>query len=143
VEAETLAASELRVLEFDVLVGDAVQGVVPRDAVPELTGELGLEPPYSVRAVRQGRLSWAVAGRILRSEPIALDAPGVSRLEVVVSPEGDVTVLVDGEDKASGGPDLESATGEVERRGRERFQAFVARADRVGEDRWELTIDPL
>jgi hypothetical protein len=111
--------------------------------VPELTAELGLEPPYSVRAVRQGRLGWAVAGRLLKSEPIALDAPGVSSLEVVVGPEGDVTVLVDGEARASPGPDLESAAGEVERRGRERFQAFVARADRVGEDRWELIIDPL
>jgi hypothetical protein len=96
-----------------------------------------------VRAVRQGRLGWAVAARILRSEPIALNAPGVSRLEVVVSPEGDVTVLVDGEDTPSGAPHLEGAASEVERRGRERFQAFVARADRVGEDRWELTIDPL
>jgi hypothetical protein len=143
VEVETLAATELRVLEFDVLVDDAVQGDVPSEAVPELTAELGLEPPYNVRAVRQGRLDWAVAGRILRSEPIVLEAPGVSSLEVVVAPGGDVSVLVDGEDEVSVGPDLENAARELERRGRERFQAFVARADRVGEDRWELTIDPL
>jgi hypothetical protein len=143
VEVEILAATDFRVLEFDVLAGDAVRGDVPPEAVAELTRELGLEPPYAVRAVRQGRLDWAVAGRILSSEPVTLRAPGITKLEVVVSPDGDVTVLVDGEESGSPGPDLESAAGEVERRGRERFQAFVARADRVGEDRWELTIDPL
>jgi hypothetical protein len=140
---ESLATTDLRELEFDVLVGDTVQGDVPPEAVPELTSELGLEPPYNVLAVRQGRLGWAVAARMLRSVPITLEAPGVSRLEVVVAPAGDVSVLVDGDDEVALGPDLERAARELERRGRERFQAFVARADRVGEDRWELTIDPL
>ena len=32
---------------------------------------------------------------------------------------------------------------EIERAGRARFQAFVARADRVEDGRWELTVDPL
>ena len=96
-----------------------------------------------MRAVRQSRVDWAVAGRILKSEPLFLSVPGVATLEVVVDPEGDVSVVVDGEAAISVGPDREPAVREIERRGRERFQSFVARADRVGEDRWELTVDPL
>jgi hypothetical protein len=40
-------------------------------------------------------------------------------------------------------PAVAEALAEIERRGRERFQAFAARADKLGGDRWELTIDPL
>ena len=40
------------------------------------------------------------------------------------------------------GPEGE-ALGTLESLGAARFQAFVARADRVEDGRWELTIDPL
>jgi hypothetical protein len=127
-----------------VLAGGAVTGDVPAEAVPALTGELGLEPPYAVRAVRRSRLGWAVAGRALRSEPVALELPEeISALEVVVAPAGDETVLVDGQEAAALEPAWEPAVEELRRRGRERFQSFVARADRVGEGRWDLTVDPL
>lgn len=127
-----------------MLADGAVRGDVPPEAVPALTGELPLEPPYAVRAVRRGRVAWAVAARALRSEPVALALPeGISTLEVVVSPAGDETVLVDGREATAVEAHGEPAVDELRRRGRERFQSFVARADRVGEDRWELTVDPL
>jgi hypothetical protein len=144
VEVEALAASDLDELEFAVLAGGAISGEAPPEAVPALTDTLGLEPPFAVRAVRRGRREWAVAGRALRSEPVVLALPaGISSLEVVVTPDGRRSVLVDGEEAVSVDPAWDAAAEELERRGRERFQSFVVRADRVGEDRWELTVDPL
>jgi hypothetical protein len=144
VEVEELAASELDELEFAVLAGGAISGEAPSEAVPALTGALGLEPPFAVRAVRRGRREWAVAGRALRSEPVVLAVPAdASSVEVVVTPGGDRSLLVDGEEVVSADPAWEQPLKELERRGAKRFQSFVARADRVGEDRWELTVDPL
>lgn len=144
VEVTALATAEVGELEFAVLADGAIAGDPPPEAVSELTDELGLKPPYAVRAVRRGRLEWAVAGRALRSEPLALALPtGISSLEVVVPPDGGRSVLVEGEEAVAVDPAWEAAVEELERRGRKRFQSFVARADRVGEDRWELTIDPL
>jgi hypothetical protein len=103
-----------------------------------------LWPPYALRAVRQGRTEWAVAGRALKSEPVVLTLPvPIAALEVVVAPNGDRSVLVDGEEATSVNPAWEDAVEELERLGRERFQSFVAHADRVEEGRWELTVDPL
>jgi hypothetical protein len=112
--------------------------------VAALTEALGLEPPFAVRAVRRGRLEWAVAGRALRSEPVVLSVPADAfSVEVVVAPDGNRSLLVDGEEVVTVDPVWDEAVQELERRGRKRFQSFVARADRVGEDRWELTVDPL
>ena len=64
-------------------------------------------------------------------------------LEVVAAPTA-TTLLVDGEmaSDVPEGPEGE-AFATLESRGAARFQAFVARADRVDDSRWELTIDPL
>jgi hypothetical protein len=141
---DALAASDLHELEFAVLADGTLRGDAPREALLALTAGLALEPPYAVRAVRQGRLEWAVAGRALKSEPIELSVPAViSLLEVVVAPDGHVSVLLDGEEAVAVDPAWQGAAQELERRGRERFQSFVARADRVEERRWDLTIDPL
>jgi hypothetical protein len=52
--------------------------------------------------------------------------------------------LVDGEILADAPTGMTAdALEEVERLGAERFQAFVARADRLEDGRWELTVDPL
>ncbi|MGH3091433.1 MAG: hypothetical protein ACRDOG_03765 [Gaiellaceae bacterium] len=144
VEVEALAATELDELEFAVLADGAVSGEAPPEAVPALTDVLGLEPPFAVRAVRRGRLEWAVAGRALRSEPVVLSVPADAfSVEVVVAPDGNRSLLVDGEEVVTLDPAWDEAVQELEQRGRKRFQSFVARADRVGEDRWELTVDPL
>jgi hypothetical protein len=65
-------------------------------------------------------------------------------LEVAVPPDGETTLLVDGDiaGEAPEGPAGE-ALATLESLGAARFQAFVARADRVEDGRWELTIDPL
>jgi hypothetical protein len=63
---------------------------------------------------------------------------------VAVPPDGETTLLVDGEIAAEAPEGLEGeALSTLESLGAARFQAFVARADRVEDGRWELTIDPL
>jgi len=145
VEVGALAGWEVAELEFRIVTDGTVVGDVPPEAVSALTGELSLEPPYAVRAVRQTDREWAVAALRLESEQVELPA-GIEALslEIAVPPEGETMFLVDGEilSEAPGGRAGE-AFDELERLGRERFQAFVARADRVGDGRWELTVDPL
>ena len=145
VEVAALRGYETPELEFRVLADGSVQGDVPAEAVPELTAELGLDPPYAVRAVRKEGGRWAVGALQFAAEEIALP-PGIAAwsLEVAVPPDGETAFLVDGE-PLDGEPEgeVERALGELERVGRDRFQAFVARADRVGDGRWQLTVDPL
>ena len=131
-------------VEFRVRADGSVVGDVPPDAVPALTAELGLEPPYTVRAVRRSETAWAVGALSIQSDPIEL--PGgidAVSLEVAVPPQGERMLFADGEmvDEPAGSD--ARAFDEIERAGRARFQAFVARADRVEDGRWELTVDPL
>jgi hypothetical protein len=103
-----------------------------------------LERPYAAQAVRRGPSEWMVGGRRTHASLIALPLPANDALEVIVAPDGERTALVDGE-PVSGlvEPAVDLALRELEHRGRLRFQAFVARADRVDDDRWQLTVDPL
>jgi hypothetical protein len=147
VELTELAAAGRSELDFRVLTDGTVVGDVPPEAVDPLTAGLGLAAPYAARAVRQSEREWIVAGLALDSEvvdlPRGLDA---SSLEVAVPPEadGEPAYLVDG-DFLTELPEgqLGEALRELERRALERFEAVVARADRVEDGRWELTIDPL
>jgi hypothetical protein len=104
-----------------------------------------LQRPYELLAVRRTRERWAVAARRLHSQLVVLPkGVAAAMLEVVVSPDAERSAFADGE-KVTDWVDaaLAEALAELERRGRERFQAFVARADKLGDDRWELTVDPL
>ncbi|HJS69878.1 MAG TPA: hypothetical protein VJ744_03670 [Gaiellaceae bacterium] len=145
VQAPSLRGYEAGELEFRVFADGTVIGDVPPEAVTELTGELGLAPPLVVRAVRQGDSEWTVGALQLESELLALPQ-GISAmsLEVAVPPDGETMLLVDGEmvTEVPEGPEGE-ALATLESRGAARFQAFVARADRVEDGRWELTVDPL
>ena len=117
-------------------------GGLPASLLAELDREL--RRPYAVRALRRSRLEWSVGAREVRPQTLQLSGVSAGALEVVVSPTGERTALVDGEPAADWiEPHVAEALAELERRGRERFQAFVVRADRVSETRWELTIDPL
>jgi hypothetical protein len=95
--------------------------------------------------VRQNAREWMVGAIRIESELVALPA-GVdaASLEAAVPPEGETMYLMDGEilSEPPEGPAAD-ALAELERRGAERFQAFVARADRLEDGRWELTVDPL
>ena len=132
-------------VEFEALADGSVR---PDDPLAHaLAGALdrSLARPYAARAVRRGGRQWAVAGRETRAETVAL-APGLSAgsIEVGVSPDGERWALVDGTEV----PETleafyEGAFRELEVRGRDRFETFVARADKVDDELWRLTIDPL
>lgn len=96
--------------------------------------------------MRRSEDEWVAAARALENTEL-VSLPETIRavsLEVAVSPEGEELVLVDGEALlAPADAPTAGALAELGRRGRERFQAFVARADKVNEERWQLTIDPL
>ena len=110
-----------------------------------LTDRLELDRPYAVRAVRQSEVEWMVGALRFESElaelPTGLEALA---LEVAVPPEGETMYIVDGEilAEAPGGAAAD-AFAELEQRGAARFQAFVVRADRLEDGRWEVTVDPL
>jgi hypothetical protein len=145
VQAPSLRGYSAGELEFRVFADGTVIGDVPPEAVGELTRDLGLAPPLVVRAVRQGDSEWTVGALQLESDLVSLPT-GIAAmsLEVAVPPDGETTLLVDGEiaSEVPEGPEGE-AFATLESLGAARFQAFVARADRVEDGRWELTIDPL
>jgi hypothetical protein len=148
-ELPELEASDLRELDFRVLTDGTVVGSVPPEALRPIVAELELEPPATVRAVRQSAREWAVGAQAVDATLVDLPA-GIDALmlAVAVPPEvdlGETTYDVDGEVLAGlpEEPSLRAALTEIERLGRERFEAFVARADKVDDGRWELTVDPL
>ena len=128
------------------MLGDgSVIGEVDADLLTEFTGDLAIEAPYAARAVRQNENEWMVGA--VRMESDLVELPGGVKalaLEAAVPPEGETMYVVDGEILAEPpeGP-VANALAELERLGADRFQAFVARADRLEDGRWELTVDPL
>jgi hypothetical protein len=144
-EVRGLEGSEEVEVDFRVLGDGSVIGDVSGDVLAELTRDLGVEPPYAARAVRQNAREWTVGAVRIESELVALPG-GVDAvsLEAAVPPEGGTMYVVDGEILAEAPTGAAAdALAELERRGAERFQAFVARADRLEDGRWELTVDPL
>jgi hypothetical protein len=117
------------------------------DVVERFVEELDrvLRRPYAGLATRQTEERWAVAGKEFKSDSIRLARRlPAARIELAISPEGERSVLVDGEPVGEAIPaSIMEALAELEERGRERFEAFVARADRRNDDDWEVTIDPL
>jgi hypothetical protein len=136
--------------EFDfTFLGEGVfrcDQPVSRAVLERLAAEIeALEPPFAARAVRRSQADWVVGARAVNAEVISFAGPLVAEsLEVTVSPDGDRVGLVDGEAPAGVlDPGVAAAFDELARRGETRFEAFVARADKVDEGRWQLTIDPL
>ena len=125
------------------MFADAVAGdEVPGSFLAAL--DLELDRPYELLAVRRTSAGWALAGRRLHSTLVALPPLGSARLEVVVTPDGERSAAADGVPVTDWvDAPLAEAIAELERAGRARFQAFVAHADKLADDRWELTIDPL
>jgi hypothetical protein len=146
VELPSLRGESVGELDYRLLGDGSLVGQVPPEALTELAAGLELDPPYAARAVRQSELEWLVGAVKLESDVVDLpqDVPAQT-LEVAIPPEGaERMVIVDGEILGEEPVGLVGdAVSELERRGRERFQAFVARADRVEDGRWDLTIDPL
>lgn len=105
--------------------------------------ERTLQPPYALRAVRHDERTWTVGARVIRSTLISLRVSALC-LEIACPPGEDRSIMVDGEFVTEPfDQDLAEAVRQLEQLGQERFESFVARADKVEADRWELTIDPL
>jgi hypothetical protein len=146
-ELPELASEALGEVEFQAFE-EAVVAVAgaPQEIVERLAAVLDreLERPYTAQAVRRGPSEWMVGGRRTHASLISLALPANDAVEVIVAPDGERTAVLDGE--PVGGlvePAVDLVLRELEHRGRLRFQAFVARADRVDDDRWQLTVDPL
>ena len=145
-----LVDDPVRALSFTVFPVEgpiASEAPLSAPALVRITEEIekALSRPYAVHASRQTRSEWFVAAIALKAELVTLQ-PGIKEtaLQVVVDP-GEQTLTFVGGEAAAGflDPAVAEALQELERRGRERFQAFVARADKVNGGRWAITIDPL
>jgi hypothetical protein len=151
IELPELSAGSLGELELRVRADGTpapTAGGVPPEAVERVLAALRgtIEPPYMVQGVRQDEVSWSLGAIALSAQPIDLPhGLAAGSIELVLSPDGDVTAYADGERVASGpgNPELTAALEKLERTAAERFKSYVARADRVGVDRWEVTVDPL
>ena len=149
VDLPELQGSPLAEIVFLRLGDGTVEGFaddVPRASVERLAKALEeiLEPPYEAYASRRGTRDWTVGARAVRLELATLPA-GLEATEVMlaVGPDGSRTLLVDGEDWSGSTPEMDGAVRELERLGRARADAFVARAQRVGPSRWAVSVDPL
>jgi hypothetical protein len=144
-DVPALRETELGEVDFRILGDGSVVGEVAPVALAELTAEIALEPPYAVRAVRQNESEWMVGAVRMESELVELPAGvGSVSLEVAVPPEGEAMYIADGEILTEEPAGLSGeAFARLEQIGAGRFQAFVARADRLEDGRWELTVDPL
>ena len=144
-EVSELRLTETAEIDFRVLADGSVIGDVAPAVLTELTKDLAIAPPYAARAVRQNEREWAVGALQLDSELMELPSGIASlALEVAVPPDGETMYLADGEILADDPTGLEAEAFErLEQLGGARFQAFVARADRLEDGRWEVTIDPL
>jgi hypothetical protein len=100
--------------------------------------------PFEALVVRKSATNWMAGARRINAELAHLTGVAADVLEVALSPEGELSAALDGRPvEGLVDPSIDAAFRELERRGRERFQAFAARADNLGGERWQLTIDPL
>jgi hypothetical protein len=144
-EVPELRATDEAEIDFRLLGDGSLVGDVSPVVFADLTRDLRIEPPYAARAVRQNETEWMVGAIRIESELVELaeNVDGTS-LEVAVPPEGETMYLIDGEILAEAPTgSVAGAFGRLEELGAGRFQAFVARADRLEDGRWELTVDPL
>jgi hypothetical protein len=99
-----------------------------------LAGALRLDRPFRARAVHRADGAWAVAGS--RIEVVDLHAPDGGTVVEVVWDGVERTTQLDGEPTFQRFPELEAL-------GLDRFATYVARAERLAGDVWELNVLPL
>jgi len=138
------------VAEAPLLTGDAVHFVVLEDgtviteeavaggAADPLADaiEQQLSAPYRAEGLRDGarRHRWAVTANAIEVATLTEDVPGDS--VELVKRAGTRELTVDGEPAATG-------LGELEALGDARAVDYVARAERIDDDLWEVQISPL
>jgi hypothetical protein len=124
-------------LAFDVLPDRTV--LVEQEAGEESLAPLAdaiereLRPPYRAHAVRQSPDLWAVAARSI--EVVRLPQRVGESLELSVR-GAERTLTADGAREFGTVPELEELAAS-------RYPEYVARAERLDEDWWEVRIDPL
>lgn len=152
VELPELEASLLSEFELLAPVDGEVQAQadegIPRRTVERVAAALDAEAdrPYEALVVRKDRRRWSAGARQLSlGDSIQLPAGfPASSLEVIRTPEGALETRVDGEEMDPAlAPLVVDVVAGLDRRGRQRFESFVVRADKVAEGSWQVTIDPL
>lgn len=105
------------------------------EALNALADALSLDPPYRATALRRNEATWAVGARRIEVAELA-DAPEtVDHLELTAH-DGERSLRADGARVFRGVPSLE-------RIAEERYSSYVAEAERLDGDTWELRINPL
>ena len=152
VELPELAGESLAEFELDV-PADGPPAVragarVPSEALERIATELDtrIDRPYEARAVRSDETRYTVGARTVRQGETIDLPPGLpaSSIEVARAPDGERQTWVDGEPVEPADEEIYASALELlERHGEERFESFVARADKADGGRWNLTVDPL
>jgi hypothetical protein len=130
-EAPDLDADEVTfaTLPDGTLIVDGEEDCVPlADAL-----ETQLPPPYRAWAVRRNETQWAVAGRTIEVAELP-DATG-DVVDLTVR-DGERSLVVDGMPTFGGVPSLERLAGA-------RYDAYVAHAERLDGDFWDVRVTPL
>lgn len=107
---------------------------LPEPAVEPLAEALDqmVEPPYRVEAVRRQGDVWAAAARLVD----LIELPGAEGEELTLTmQDGTKSFSVDGQPEFGGMPELERFAGE-------RFDSYVAVANRLDGDLWEIRVSP-
>ena len=130
-----LAGADAVELEFAVLPEGEVVGDVSSAAVPALTRDLGLEPPYRVVARRRGGDGWAVGAVTIQVAELPADTEG-EELMLTVNEQGERELYVDREQADAGADALMEHAGTPQ-------HGFVLRARRLRGTLWETSIDRL
>lgn len=148
VEIPELAGSPEAELGFAVLEEGTLvpgEGAGPPTVLERLAAQLReqLPPPFEAVALRQGPQTWFLGGRRANVHGVELpDGLTATEITVAIGPDGERSVLVDGDDSVELTGPIAEAVERIEAAGRSRQRAFVARAVRAGA-RWKLTVDPL
>ncbi len=133
-EAPDLTSDEV---SFVVLDGGSVilDEDLPEVQVEPIAEELDqvVEPPYRVEAVRRQGDVWAAAARRIH----VLDIHDIDGDELMLTmQDGSRTLVVDARPEFGGVPELERFAGE-------RYDSYVAEANRLDGDTWEVRVNPL
>ena len=106
----------------------------PVDCLAKALGD-ALEPPYRAVGIRHEGSTWAVGAVRIEVVGLPADIEG-DELMLTVTQEGERALEIDGRPTAESIPALEEAVGG-------RYDAYFARATRLGRGLWEIGIDPL
>ena len=96
--------------------------------------ETQLPPPYRAWAIRKDGAQWAVAGRTIEVVELSPDVGG-DVIDLTVR-DGERSLVVDGMPTFGGVPPLERLAGD-------RYDAYVAHAERLDGLYWDVRVTPL